>query len=563
MSRAQSSGFAALFQDYRCYAGARLWLALALMLLAAVAEGFGLLMIVPLASFAIGRDASDVFRILSWAARIAPDERFSIALLLFVGAMAARSILLFARDLRTARLSNGYEADLRLRAAATLAQRGWPFAAKVGQSGMQSLLLNDIPRAVQGVVDMQQFAVSAAMLIVQLILTTILAPVLTAIAIAILAFGAFASAGWMRRGVRSGVAIVESMEDSASTGFRLHTGLKAALAQGTVPAFLAEYGSTLRTSADQFVHYARDYSSARQLGMFGAAVAAAALLFVGVRVLAMPFAVLVATLVLFARMAGPALNLQQSVQQIAASAPAFAAIESRIGTLRHPPEPGAAARPPRWTELRLDRAAFEHQPDLGLKCASLVVRNGQWIGVAGPSGGGKTTLVDIIAGLLPVERGSIAIDGQPLEGEPLEGWRMGLAYVGQDGAVFDDSVRRNLVAEGSCADDDRLWESLEQAGLAERVRAFPSGLDQRLGDRGSQLSGGERQRLVIARALLRRPTLLILDEATAALDEVSEAQLLERLRALDPRPAALLVAHRSSSLAHCDSIVSIRHGVLE
>ena len=563
MSRAQSSGFAALFHDYRRYAGARLWLALAIMLLAAIAEGFGLLMIVPLASFAIGRGEASILRIVPWAAGMSPGERFSIALLLFVAAMAARSVLLFARDLQISRLSNGFEASLRLRAAATLARRGWPFAAKIGQPGMQSLLLNDVPRAVQAVVDLQQFAVSAAMLLVQLILTAVLTPVLTLIAVAILDFGALASSRWTRRGVRSGVAIVESMEDSASAGFRLHAGLKAALAQGTVPAFLTEYGSSLRTNAAQFVNYARDYSAARQLGMFGAALAAAVLLFVGVRVLAMPFAVLITALVLFARMTGPALNLQQSVQQIAASAPAFAAIEARIGELCDPPAHNGLPQPLAWTELRLDQAAFEHEAGLGLRNASLSLRSGEWIGVAGPSGAGKTTLVDLVAGLLPMERGSVTVDGQPLEGELLGRWRISLAYVGQDGAVFDDTIRGNLVAEGSAADDARLWDSLEQVGLADRIRAFPEGLGQRIGDRGSQLSGGERQRLVIARALLRRPTLLVLDEATAALDEASESHLLGKLRALDPRPAALVVAHRSSSLAHCDSTVSIQHGVLE
>jgi ATP-binding cassette subfamily C protein len=100
---------------------------------------------------------------------------------------------------------------------------------------------------------------------------------------------------------------------------------------------------------------------------------------------------------------------------------------------------------------------------------------------------------------------------------------------------------------------------LTTVGLADRIRAFPAGLDQRLGDRGSRLSGGERQRLAIARGLLRKPFLLILDEATAALDPDSEAALLGRLRAIQPRPAALVVAHRDSTLAHCDSVLSIQH----
>jgi ABC-type multidrug transport system fused ATPase/permease subunit len=99
--------------------------------------------------------------------------------------------------------------------------------------------------------------------------------------------------------------------------------------------------------------------------------------------------------------------------------------------------------------------------------------------------------------------------------------------------------------------------------LGQRVRAFPGGLNESVGDRGSQLSGGERQRLAIARALLRRPSLLILDEATAALDSNSEAELVERLKAIKPRPAALVVAHRESTLSHCDSLIAIQHGVVK
>ena len=125
--------------------------------------------------------------------------------------------------------------------------------------------------------------------------------------------------------------------------------------------------------------------------------------------------------------------------------------------------------------------------------------------------------------------------------------------------MFNDSVRANLNAGREPADDDALRRVLDLVGLAERIRSFPQGLEQDVGDRGSQLSGGERQRLVLARGLLRAPSLLILDEATAALDPESEARLLERLRQLEPRPAALIVAHRQSTLAHCDSVISIRH----
>ena len=128
--------------------------------------------------------------------------------------------------------------------------------------------------------------------------------------------------------------------------------------------------------------------------------------------------------------------------------------------------------------------------------------------------------------------------------------------------MFNDSVRSNLFADGVSAEESELWRALEAVGLAERVRAFARGLDESVGDRGSQLSGGERQRLVLARALLRRPSLLILDEATAALDPESEGAVLDGIKAAEPRPAALIVAHRDSTLRHCDSVLAIRHPAL-
>ena len=558
----RSSGFASLFNDYRNYAGPLLWLALAVMLLGAVAEGFGLLMIVPLASVAIGGGNSAIFRAIPFTAHIAPEQRFAIALFLFVGAMALRSILLFIRDLATARLQSGYEASLRLRCAETLSARGWRFASGVGQAGMQSLLLTDVPRVGQGIANLQQFGVAAAMLVVQLMLTALLSPVLTAVAIAVLALGAFASMRWTRRTVESGMAIRDRLEESAGAGFRLHGGLKAAIAQGTAAAFLEEYRVSLQRTMSQVVRYARDHSAARQLGVLGAAAAAALLLFVGVRMLALPFPVLIASLVLFARMTAPALSLQQSAQQVAAYSPAFAAIEQRLGPLRPARSPDADVEPLAWKELRLEQAGFAHRPGLGLSCASLSLAPGQWIGISGPSGAGKTTLVDLVAGLLAPETGKVAVDGRPLGGVILKQWRLGLAYVGQEGTLFDDSIRRNLTAEASTTDNEKLWRSLELVGLADRVRALDHGLDENVGDRGSRLSGGERQRLILARALLRRPTLLILDEATAALDSESESAVLARIRGLDPRPAALVIAHRPSGLEHCDSIAAIRHGVL-
>jgi len=554
-----AGGIRQLLDDYRAFAGGRLWLALGLMLLGAFAEGFGILMLVPLAAIATGSE-SRFAGLTDW---LPADQRFLAVLALFLAAMGARSLLLYWRERELARLQAGYEASLRLRAAATLARRGWAFAGTIGQAGMQTLLLTDVPRAALAVAHAQSFATGLILLAVQLLLALLLSPALAAIALAILVLGYGLAMRFTRRSVASGTALTERSEESSGTGFRLHAGLKAALAQGTVAQFLAEYRASLARQQDEIVRFAGDLASARQFAAFGAAVAAVLILFAGVRLLHVPFAILIPSLVLFARTVAPAQTLQQSAQYIAAYSAAFAAVVQRLGPLDEPGAGAGMAEPIEWRELRLEEASVRHASDLGLSAVSLTLRRGDWIGVSGASGAGKTTLVDLVAGLLAPTSGRVLVDGRALDPVALDGWRAGLAYVGQEGSVFDDSVRGNLLADGAEAGDAALWQALAAVGLDERVRALDGGLDERVGDRGSRLSGGERQRLAIARALLRRPTLLILDEATAALDPAGEATLLERVRALAPRPAAIIVAHRESTHAYCDSVVEVRHGVAE
>jgi len=516
---------------------------------------------VPVASIAVKGDLGNLVPFMPFAGLTA-GRRLAAALCLFLLAMAGRSALLIARDDSLARLAAGYEADLRIRAAATLASRGWTFASRVGQAGMQALLLSDVPRAAQAVYFIQSMAVGATMMGVALALALLLSPPLTLVALSFLFVGYLMSARAARRGVVSGHAINEAMDATAGSGFRLHAGLKAALAQGTVTAFLGEYRSTLDRSIDRSVEFARDYSGARQGAAFGAAAAAAVILLVGIEFLKVPLPVLIACLALFARMSGPAQMIQNSAMNAVAAAPAFLAIEARLGVLRRHEMAYSSASPAVWRRLDIEAVRFEHQPGLGLRSIDLSIEPGRWIGVAGPSGSGKTTLVDLAAGLLSPQSGTIMVDGEQLGGKLLDHWRAAIAYVAQDGIVFADTVRGNLVAEGATADDVDLWQALETVGLGQRIRAFPSGLNEHVGDRGSQLSGGERQRLVLARALLRKPSLIILDEATSALDAESEGLLIERLKAMIPRPAAFVVAHRESTLAHCDSVVSTQDGAM-
>ena len=144
----------------------------------------------------------------------------------------------------------------------------------------------------------------------------------------------------------------------------------------------------------------------------------------------------------------------------------------------------------------------------------------------------------------------------------LASWRAQLSYVSQDPFLFHDTVRRNLKWAWPGASEADMWQALEVAGAAGIVRGMSGGLDAIVGERGSLVSGGERQRIALARALLRKPRLLIMDEATNAIDIAGERQLLERLTAVEPRPTIVMIAHRNESLALCGRVLHLEEGCL-
>ncbi len=196
-----------------------------------------------------------------------------------------------------------------------------------------------------------------------------------------------------------------------------------------------------------------------------------------------------------------------------------------------------------------------------LKDISISIPKNKSIALIGPSGAGKTTLADIILGVLKPQQGKIMADDVDIF-DHLHSWHRVVGYIPQNIYIIDDSIRNNVAfgEDEDKIDDNEIWRALEEAQLADFVREQPDGLDSNIGAGGVKISGGQRQRIGIARALYRNPQVLILDEATSALDNETETAVMESIDRLAGSKTMIIIAHRLSTIRNCDVIYEIKDG---
>lgn len=196
-----------------------------------------------------------------------------------------------------------------------------------------------------------------------------------------------------------------------------------------------------------------------------------------------------------------------------------------------------------------------------LENAHMEVPYGKSVGIMGPSGAGKSTVVDILLGLLKVQKGTITCDGVDVF-ENYPAWLAQIGYIPQSIYLVDEPIRNNIafgIADEEI-DDDRIWQVLEEAQLKDFIKTLPEGLDTAIGDRGVRLSGGQRQRLGIARALYHNPEILVFDEATSALDNETEAAVMEAINSFHGKKTMVIIAHRLNTIEKCDMIYKVDEG---
>jgi ATP-binding cassette subfamily C protein len=275
-----------------------------------------------------------------------------------------------------------------------------------------------------------------------------------------------------------------------------------------------------------------------------------------------PFSTVLVLAFLFYRLVIGLNRVQQRYQDMAVGESAFWSMMHHLEEAEAAEEVGSGAlEPPRLEDaIRFDDVSFWYEEGHPvLSGVELEIPSGEFVALVGPSGSGKSTLADLVVGLLRPKGGQIRVDGVPLINIDPAAWRRQIGYVPQDLLLFHDTIRRNVSLGDESIGAEQVERALRDAGAWEFVSRLPDGMDQLVGERGSLLSGGQRQRIAIARALVAGPRLLVLDEATTALDPATEAAICDTLARLKGRVTILSISHQHAMRQVADTVYELEN----
>ena len=520
-------------------------------------------------SVSIGLAFPLIVRELLDAAFLASDSvllnRIAIGLLLLFAVLA---VINFAQSYLTASVSEKVVADLRrdLFRGLVFQSPGFFASRRVGE--LSSRLASD-SGLIQGVLrfGVPEIIRQVTFLVGALILVTITHPRLTLVTLTAIPFAALV--GWFfgRRVRRLSTRIQDRLADAVARAEQVFTQIR------TVQSFTREhfeseaYGSAVNQARDEGLRRAMARASLTGAVTFAAFGAVVMVLWEGGRLVlagALSPGTLVAFLLYAVTISGAITSLAGfwgNLQEAAGAARRIFEIVDHPVDIASPKNPRPLSMPVRGV-VRYESVTFRYEPNLPrvLDGVDLVLDEGETAALVGSSGSGKSTLASLIPRFFDVEEGSVTIDGIDVRELALDDLRGRVGIVPQEPMLFGGTVRGNLVYGNLDASQAEIEEASRAAHAAEFIETFPDGYDQVVGERGVTLSAGQRQRVAIARVMLERPKLLILDEASSSLDSESEALVQDALERLMGGRTTLVIAHRLSTVIRSDRILVLDQG---
>ncbi|MGI6483985.1 MAG: ABC transporter ATP-binding protein [Methanobacterium sp.] len=485
-------------------------------------------------------------------------------LALYVLVISISALLTRYQSIKTSQIQYEFAAHLRKRLYNAITNSSWLFFSRMKASNFAHALTNEIDRISVGTGQFLTFLASIMILIVYIVFALQLAGIFTAV---IFAVGVVILLVLRRRVSKSrsrGEEITTTTRDLYYSIMQHLDGMKTIKSYGMQEENIKVFSKQSDQVTRNYLESIRTYVDVKLLFDIGTVVVLSVMVYFLIEIVKLPTATLFLLIYLFVRMIPQFSTIQRAYQYFINMLPAFSNVIKLEKECQENSEvPGEIDEKIKLEkEIKFKDVKFSYlgEDHFTIPCLNLTIPAGKTTAIAGPSGAGKSTVADLVMGLIKPEKGEITVDGVRVTEDSLSSWRNNIGYIAQETFLFNESIRFNLKQACPDASQEDIMEVLKLSAAYEFVMKLPEGLDTVIGDRGVRLSGGERQRLALARALLRRPSLLIMDEATSNLDLENEKKIIRAIDGLHGEMTILVIAHRISTIKNADNIYLIDGG---
>jgi len=565
------NAISAYMKQLHDFAGKRLYIYIFLMLMISGLDGLSIYLLVPLLSL-VGLFGTQGSMPMAWL--FEPLQRIPASMTLFV-VLGMYSILMIVQGLIQRKqavmgteIQQGFVNNLRIRTYRSILRANWTFFLRKRKSDLSHVLTSELARVSQGTNLVMQLSTSLIFMVIQIAFAMFLSVQMTALVIVGGVLLTLYSRKFVRRAKRMGDRTTFLSQEYFS-GMQEHlSGIKDIKSNMLEASHFEWFRSMCGKLEQNAIQLVRLNSGTQFIYKIISVVFIIMFVVLSAQVFKLQPERSVLIILIFARLWPRFGGIQSSLEYIGALVPAFHAVTALQQECDQAEEsykaiaPGQVERVQMTKGLSCENVSFRYQEDQGnaLHHINLFIPIGKMTAIVGRSGAGKSTLIDLLMGLMEPQEGRVTVDGVTLTGERLQTWRNSIGYVSQEPFLFHSSIRENLLLVDPHAKEEQLWEALSFAACEDFVRKLPEGLDTIIGDRGVRLSGGERQRIVLARAILRQPEVLILDEATSSLDSENEAKIQAAIEKLKGKMTLIVIAHRLSTIRDADQVVVLDQG---
>ena len=559
-------------RDIYHYSRSKFVLNILFMILDGITGGVGILMLVPLLSLTgiTGENQLNIpflnHALISLRSS-SVSIQLAIILVIYLVLVIFQALISRKLSILNTEIVQGYTKHLRDFLYADLIKAEWSFLARRKKSDLTNIFTNEITRIAAGTVFFLRMISQMVVAVFQISIAFIMSAPLT-VFVLICGAGIFCFSGRnFRKSKKLGGALRIINQELLSHVTEQLNGVKEVKSYGIEETQRKCFEETTEKTCQNMINFTLLQSKSTMVYKIGAAVVISLLFYFSVIFLEIEPMALLIIVYIFARLWPFFTTFQNSIQNVLVMIPSYLSLKTLMEEIKSNEESIKSVSDPTVDKMvsgpiRFEEVSFQYNPadEFALRRLNFEIPVKSMTAIVGKSGEGKSTIVDLLLGFLKPTGGQMTVGGILIDQSNMLRWRQCIGYVPQDPFLFNATIRENLLRFVPAASEAEIMEALRLSAAYDFVERLPDGIDTVIGDSGVRLSGGERQRIVLARALLRKPEILVLDEATSALDNENEYKIQLAVEQLSEKLTVVVIAHRLSTIRNADKVIYIENG---